>query len=246
MEIPTLTLLPPGPDTVNIRFDAPLLIKPVRQPSRFRLGVEAVAGTAQPHQTGVSAIYGTGVTGEFNLLRNFWIGASADWLQFEVATDEYIPKVHPHHDHHNDPPDPPHGGGGGGPNPDPSKLVKVESRQRQQHYALGLRYALPFRFWVRPAVRVAHTWINTSPELVSFKFEKPWSPNPGGNNDPEYVVRKYESQHLSNIWRFGVGLEKETPRWVFGLWADYSDNFGPGEATIDMLLFRAGVQYRFN
>jgi hypothetical protein len=127
-------------------------------------------------------------------------------------------------------------------------LTKVESTQRQQHFSLGVRYALPVRFWLQPSVRIAHTWTRVSPELVSFRFEHPDPGGPGGPPPfpPKYKVQKSDVELLSNTWRLGIGLEHETPRWVAGLWADYSKNFSGSDPSFDMLLMRAGIQYRLN
>jgi hypothetical protein len=207
-------------------------IKPVTEPSRFRAGIQVMTGFPVPKEKGVSLLLGNGISVEYNLWRDFWLTGSADWLRYDVSTEKYVPKFHSHH--HNPPPP---------NNPQQEVLVKVESTQRQQQYALGLRYALPVRSWVRPAVRVAYALTRVSPELITFKFE---DNGPGGPGGPKYKVQKSESQILDNIWRFGAGLEHETPRWVFSLWADYSKNFAAADLTFDALMLKAGIQYTFN
>jgi hypothetical protein len=220
--------------------DAPAevkIIEPVRSPSRFSAGVQVLAGLPQPHEKGISPIIGQGITAEYNVWKGLWATASADWLRFDVSTKKYCSKFHP--PHHPEPPNQigqPH---------HPEKLVNVESAQRQQQFGLGLRYAFPVRFWLRPSIRAAYTWTRVSPELIRFKYQKPggpnWPPSP-----PKYKVQKSDAQILGDTWRFGAGLEHETPYWVFGLWADYSKSFTANDPSFDMLLFRAGVQYRFN
>lgn len=228
---PTVSPLPQ--DIAAIRK----LIEPVRNPSRFRAGVQYSTGFPQPKEEGISPLIGPGVTGEFNVWRDFWLTASIDWLRFDVSTTKYCPKFHPPHD----PPPPPHIG----PPWFKEKLVAVESVQRQQHFGVGLRYAFPVRFWMRPSVRAAYNWTRISPELISLKYQHPgwpnWPPPP-----PKYKAQKSESQFVGNTWRFGFGLERETPSWVFGLWADYSKSFTLNDPSFDMLLFRGGIQYRFN
>ncbi|HRI58668.1 MAG TPA: hypothetical protein PK228_03065 [Saprospiraceae bacterium] len=217
----------------------PKIIEPARNPSRFRAGIQFLTGLPVPQEKGVSMLIGQGLTTEFNVWQNFWLTASADWLHFDVSTEKYIPKFHSHQHHDPFPP-------GGSPH---EILVKVESTQRQQHYGLGLRYAVPVRTWIRPAFRVAYTMIHTSPELITFKYEDhgPGGPGgPGGSPKPKYSVQKTESQLIQNVWRFGAGLEHDTPGWVFGLWADYSKNFASSDLTFDALTFRAGLQYKFN
>lgn len=218
---------------------SPNIIRPVRTSARFRVGVQAFVGVPQPARQGVSLLVGQGITAEYNVWRRFWLTASADWLNFDVSTKKYHPELHPPHH-------PPHPGG---PWPGPfHKLTKVESAQRQQLFSLGVRYALPVRFWLQPSVRFAHTWTRVSPELISFRFEHPDPGGPGGPPPfpPKYKVQKSDAELLSSTWRLGVGLEHETPRWVAGLWADYSKSFSGSNPSFDMLLIRAGIQYRFN
>ena len=208
-------------------------IKPFRPLSRFRVGAQVLTGTAQPGKEGVSRISGQGLTAEFALWGGLSLMASADWLRFEVSTDEFHPQFHPNNLEKKAPPPPWF-----------YKLSKVESDQRQRQYGLGVKYALPVRFWLRPSVRVAHTWAHVSPSLVSYKYQKKFPPPPNFPNFPWYNVKHYESKRLEDIWRFGAGLEFETRRWAFGLWADYYDNFAATNATFDALLFRASAQYK--
>ena len=104
---------------------------------------------------------------------------------------------------------------------------------------------------MRPALRVAHTWVHVTPCLVSFRFEEPPHGGGGGppwpgNHDSEYIAKKFGGQTISNIWRIGAGLEHELPHWTFGLWADYSKDFAATASTFDALMLRAGGQYKFN
>lgn len=223
-------------DTVALAA-SPKIIEPAPNPSRFKAGIQVLAGVSLPKEKGVSMLLGQGITAEYNLWRSFWLTASVDWLHFDISTEKYIPKFH---SHHHKPPQP-----GGSPQ---EKLVKVESTQRQQHFGLGLHYSLPVRTWIRPAVRLTYSMIRTSPETITFKFEqKPWPGGPpGGPPKPKYTVRKTESQLIENVWRLGAGLEHDTPIWTFGLWADYSKNFAASDLTFDALTLRAGIQYKFN
>lgn len=218
------------------------MIKPAPLASRIRAGIQAVAGSPLPKDDGVSWLRGHGITGEYNIWRGFWATSSVDWLKYDVSTQQFLPKYHTH----NKSPDPPHHTGGGNP---PKKLVQVESSERRQEYGIGLRYAFPWRFWVRPSVSIQHTWIHTSPHIISFKFEKPpHGGGPHGNPDPdaEYVVRNTQAQNFGNVWRFGAGLEHETKYWVFSLKADYSNNFAASDLTFDALMLKGGIQYKFN
>lgn len=231
----------PAPEVLLLPQVAPLLaaapettIKPAKGLSRFRAGVQVLAGKAQPRTTGISTIYGQGLTAEFALWRGLSLTASADWLRFDIATDTFHTQFHPNNPDQKAPPPPWF-----------YKLTKVESSQRQRHLGLGLRYTPPIRFWLRPSVQVAHTWVRVAPGLVSYKYNKKFPPPPNVPNFPWFNVKHYEEKKLSNVWRFGAGLEHERLHWAFGLWADYSMNLAATNATFDALFFRAGLQYKF-
>lgn len=205
------------------------IIKPARGRPRVRAGIHALAGVPLPREKGVSLLTGLGLRAEFALTSTLWLTASADWLRFEVSAGRVVPQLH-HHDHG---PDTLHGS-------PQSKLVKVESTQRRQQFSAGLRYALPARGWLKPSVRAAYSRARISPETVRFRFEKPVK-----NDPPEFIVHRYEARQL-NILCMGIGVERETPRWVFGLWADYSGNLTRMNAGFDALSVEGGLLYRFN
>lgn len=211
-------------------------IHPLQKPVRFRVGAQAVAGLVSPEEPGVSPLIGQGITAEVRVFHRLWVSASVDWLRYDVNASTYpdrfnLPYVMPPHS--------------GGPGPhDDYELIKVESNQRQQRYALGLRYALLSRGWVRPSVRVAHVWAQTAPAYVIYHFQEDqhW---PGGNPHTEIKTEQSERQQFANIWRFGAGLEHETRRWSFGLWADYDKSFDGSKPLFDALTARASVAYQF-
>lgn len=236
LSTPALTIK--APDTMTL--GAPAIIEPARNPSRFRAGISATAGIPLPKERGASLLVGQGIVAEFNLWRNFWLSGTADWVHFDVSTSKYVPRYHHHHGHHQPP-------GGGSPN---EELVKVKSTQRQQQYALGLRYNVPIRTWLRPAFRLAYSMTHVSPENITYRYEKKGWPSgpghPGPQPKPKYFVETIESHWIDNTWRFGVGLEHETRNWAFGAWADYSKNFVSSDEAFDALFFRAGLLYKFN
>ncbi|MCB9355704.1 MAG: hypothetical protein H6575_14130 [Lewinellaceae bacterium] len=222
--------LPEKPDSTTDLAQADQMIRPVKAPGRIQTGIQGLVGFTQPKKQGISLMTGHGVAAEYRLFDRLWVTASADWVRFNVKTKKFERSVH----HHKGPPD--------NTPPTPfSKLQGVESTQRQQHYGLGLKYSLPMRSWIRPAVRVAYTLVRISPETVNLNYKKP-----GPMGEKEYVVKKFKSAYLENVWRFGFGLEHETPRWVFGLWADYSKNFSVCDKGLDSWLVRGGIQYRIN
>lgn len=233
----------PEIDTMATMKTVAKTIKPTRDFSRFRAGVQVLGGLPTPSKNGISPLNGHGIALEYNVLGNFWLTATADWLKFDISTEKYHPQFHPPHRPVSTPSPSPNPG----PQPPKEKLVKVESTQRQQHYGLGLRYAFPTHGWVRPSVRLTHTWNRVSPETITFKFQ-PKAPSnlphpPMGK--PRYKVQKSDAQFLGDAWRLGAGLEHETRSWAFGLWADYSKNFTSGAPSFDMLLLKASLQYRF-
>ncbi len=213
-------------------------VKPVRHnASRFRVGVQAVAAFPRPRGEGISIPTGSGISAEYTLMPHLRVSASADWLHYSVNTDSFLP-------HFNFPDLPPPPG-----NPH-HELTRVEGSQRNQQYSLGFGYTVPLRFWVRPTLHVYHTWVRTAPATFVFEFEEHGpgggGPGGGGNHHPEYIVKKLDGKWFDNIWRLGVGLEHETPRWVFALSADYSQSPGTGDSIFDALILKGGVQYKFD
>lgn len=237
-------------DSLLAEQEKPLVaaeIKPVVKPAGklFRIGAHATLGFVQPGQKGVSPLRGQGASFEAKVWKSIWASLTADWLNHDVSTTEFIPKFHSHHDTI---PKPPSGGGGGGSGPFHAKLVLVESAVRQQHVGIGIRYNLPVRFWIQPALRVAHEWVHISPSLVTYKFQEDDPGGPGPNPHPEedrYTAEKFPGKWLSNRWRMGLGLEKELPNWTFGLWTDYSRDFSAATPSFNALYLRASAQYRF-
>lgn len=204
---------------------------PVRD--RFRVGVQAVAATPLPADKGLSWLKGGGLNAEFSPLRSLWLTASADWLGASVQVKDSLRR-------HYLPPAP-----NKYPKPD-HDLVQVDGNPRYQHVSLGLRYALPLRFWVQPSVRVAHTWVHRPPSVFSFKYVD-YDPGPGPPKPvkTEYLAARTEDRWMSHIWQFGTVLEYTTARWVFRLSADYMQGGGATGPAFDALLVQTGVQYRF-
>lgn len=212
-------------------------VRPVRYAdSRLRLGAQAVATLPLPRGKGISMPAGPGISAEYTLLPHLRVAASADWLHYSVDTDTFVP-------HFNFPDLPPPPG-----NPH-HELTGVYGSQRNQQYSLGLGYTVPLRFWVRPTLRIYHTWTRTTPATLVFEYEEhgPGGGGPGGgNHHPEYIVKKLDGKWLGNTWRLGVGLEHETPRFVFALSADYSRSSGADDSLFDAVILKGGIQYKFD
>lgn len=231
-----------APEVAAQNTPAPLpVIDPVKKPMRFKVGPYAVVGFVQPKPSGISTIKGQGIAADFKLMRNWWLSASAEWLRYEICSVEFPEKFYPHKDSIPKPP-----GGPGGPGGPHKKLSLVESSQRMQQYGVGLRYEIPVRWWFRPAVRATYNWVRTAPTLVTYQFRKD-EPQGGGGPmpKPEYFAEKNEAHWQQDQWEFGVGLEKDLPRWTFGLWADYAKSLSPTTPAFDALYVRGGLQYRF-
>lgn len=207
------------------------MVRTLHRHDRVRVGVQTLIGSPTPKEKGVSLIMGNGITAEVSPIRNFWITASADWTHFDVSADTVIKRFRF--------PDPPHA---------PShqmgqQLVHIDASPRQQQFALGLRYRLPIRSWVRPSVRIAHVWTHVAPGIITYRFEKKHT-GPGPNphpHEPEYLAERTDVQFYYNTWKAGIGLEHETKRWVFGLYGDYAQ-----KNIYQTLFVQAGIQYRFN
>lgn len=236
---PDSAAVAPQPDTTTAT-PAPATIHPVPRPARFRVGVQASIGWPVPGEKGISLLTGQGLTAEVRLWRTLWAGISADWLRFEISADRNPPRFHL--------PETPFFDPFGGPPGHDYELTRVECSHRQQRYALGLRYALPLRGWLRPSLRVAHVWAQSPPAFVSYRFEdldQHGGGGPHGNHPPEYFTQRSENQWFSNVWRFGAGLDVETKRWTFGLSADYDKSMASSDPLFDALLLRAGAAYKF-
>lgn len=209
------------------------IIKPVKHNfSKYRIGVQALAGFPKPQKKGVSPLTGAGISAEYTVWRNLRLSASADWLRHEVNCDSFVDRHHF--------PDAPHK-----PKPD-HKLSQIEASQRSQYYTLGIAYTLPFHFPVKPAIRIAHSWAHWTPAIYNFRFDKKKPPGPSGPSKPEYEPKKSDPDWKANNWRIGAGLEYETPRWVAGIWADYSKSLASQDPTFDAVFIRAGVEYKFD
>ncbi len=182
---------------------------------------------------------GQGLLAEVRVFRSFWLGASVDWLRFEVNANRNPPRFHLPEEPLVNPP-------GGPPPPHPFELTKVETEQRQRRYSASLRYVAPLRGWLKPSVRVAHVWAQSPPAIVSYRFEESHHGGPpSGNHEPEFFTKRSGNQWFNNIWRFGAGAEVEVKNWTFGLSADYDKSFASNEPLFDALLLRAGVAYQF-
>ncbi|MEZ4965305.1 MAG: hypothetical protein R2791_08685 [Saprospiraceae bacterium] len=209
--------------------------KPLRHNySRYRLGVQVLAGKAIPGRKGISMLTGTGVSFEYKFARDLRVGAMVDWLHYEVNTR------HQWHGYHISPDPPPMPG-----NPH-HHLSRVQGSRRSQQVALGLTYTLPVDFWLKPSVRAYHTWIHKSPANFSFEFKDSHGGGPHGGSQNEYIARRIKSRWFDQVWRFGLGLEHETPRWAFSVWADYSDRFDDSKLLFNSIVFRSGIQYKFD
>jgi hypothetical protein len=209
------------------------VIKPVSHHfSTFRAGVQASVGLPSPREKGVSPFIGAGVSAEYAFWRNLRLGVSADWLRNDINADTLLgPRHFPQYP----------------PKPKPGhNLTQIEGSRRSQQYSLGIAYTIPLHFPVKPAVRIAHTWTHLSPAIYSLRFDKKPPHFPPGPSKPEFEPVKSESEWVSNHWRVGAGLEFETPRWVAGVWADYSKGQASNGPVSDAVFIRAGVSYKFD
>lgn len=209
------------------------IIKPIRHNfSKYRIGVQALAGFAIPQKKGISPLNGAGVSAEYTVIKNLRLSASADWLRHEVNCDTFVNRHHF--------PEAPFK-----PKPD-HKLSQIEASQRSQYYSLGVTYTLPVHFPVKPAIRIAHSWAHWTPAIYNFRFDKKGPTGPSGPPKFEYEPKKSEPEWTTNNWRVGAGLEFETPRWIAGVWADYSKSLATQDPTFDAVFIRAGVEYKFD
>jgi hypothetical protein len=69
-------------------------------------------------------------------------------------------------------------------------------------FGLGIRYHLPLHFPVRTVLSIAHQWVRSAENIVSFKFDEA-----GPKHEEEFFVRKTDKILQGNNWRFGLALE---------------------------------------
>lgn len=224
------------------------LVRPVHRPTRFRIGVQAVASQDLKNMDKKSWAKGQGLSAEIALKKGLSVAATADWSTYSFESEKTPHHIRPvdttgFNDHH--------GGGnngpGGGHKPN-YELKKVEGTQRQQNFSVGLNYALPVDFVVRPVFRVGHNWTHRSQIVTSSRFEdKPDQGGPGGPNPdkPVVIAEKTPAAWDKNIWRFGLGLDYQRARWTAGLSADLNRDFGKKNTEPDALTLRAGIAYAF-
>jgi hypothetical protein len=207
------------------------LIHPIRVHDRFRAGIQTQLGFLSPKAKGVTAMKGSGISAAYSPVRNFWITASADWMHFEVQSDTFLKRFKL--------PDPPMMN----PNHHFDNLVHMETSQRQQQFALGVKYVLPLRARIRPTLRLAHVWTRVAPGTVSFRFQEPYHPGMPHQNDPEYYTIQTPARSFGNTWRMGAGLERSFGRWNLAVSADYAKHFVERAFSYNAVFVNLGLQY---
>jgi hypothetical protein len=237
----TLALLDPLPafkkqDLGNILMPETVanhssLIHPVSSHDRFRAGIQTQLGFLSPKANGVTPMKGSGISVAYSPVRNFWITAAADWMHFDVQSDTFLKRFQL--------PNPPMMD----PNHHFDNLVHMETSQRQQQFALGVKYVLPLRSRLRPTLRLAHVWTRVAPGTVSFRFEEPFHPGGPHQNDPEYYTIRTAARSFGNTWRMGAGLERSFGRWNLAISADYAKHFVARTFSYDAVFVNLGLQY---
>jgi hypothetical protein len=237
IEAPHSKVAPPHTPLPNATVSVPppaMIIRPVRDVSRFQAGVHYIVGIPTPTQKSISPMLGYGLQAAYTPLRNLSVFASADFTHFDIKSAKYRPEL-PFTEPQNDLMHPQH------------DLVSIEGTQRQQNISIGVQYSIPLKTWIRPAVRAAHTWTHFSSCLISNRFEEmhgfPGGPPP--MHDDEYRIEHTKPANFGNIWRMGAGLEHETPRWVFSVWCDYAKNMNAVSAGFSNIFLQAGASYKF-
>jgi len=212
----------------------PKQIQPFKSSDRWRAGVQAQLGYVTPRTTGVSGLKGSGFNVAYSPVRNWWLTASADWLHFNIQTDTVLKRFRL--------PDPPMMN----PSHHYDQLEEISSSQRQQQYALGVRYVVPLRARLRPTLRVAHVWTHVAPATVTFRFKDTNHPGGPHQNDPDYFFIKTAAHTFGNTWRFGAGLERSFGRWGLQFTADYAKQYTARTKANNVVYLNAGLQYRIN
>jgi hypothetical protein len=191
-----------------------------------------------PDVEGISLIKGQGVSAEYKLWRNYWLGVTADWVTHSLDAPTYPGTLkQPEGDTI---PGPVWGWGWSWHH---YKLIGVESTQQTRHYSVGIRYEIPTRWLLKPSVRLSYSWIRAAPATVTYTYFKR---NHYPYSDPieYYAVVKTNPGLLGEQWRLGFGLERDMPRWSFGLMAEYSRKSQVSSTGIGALFLRGGISYK--
>jgi hypothetical protein len=107
-----------------------------------------------------------------------------------------------------------------GPGPKPNhKLINVASNLDFTQFGLGIRYRLPLPLPVRPVFSIAHQWVRSSENLVSFEFD-----DPGPKHEEEFFIDRTEKITQRNNWRYGLTLEYPIKSVTIRASADYQQN----------------------
>lgn len=214
-------------------------VQPVRPAlGRLRAGVQVNIGFIRPPLSGVNRINGQGISVQSRLISGLWAGGSLNWIRFNEKSSEYETRLHAPHCY----PQPPFGGGGPGPGPWDWNLKEVRSSQQQTRLGLGLEFDAPWRFFLRPGVRISHEWVRVAPGTIVFQFE---DRHHHGNVDTEYTLKDVDAYWLKNQWKFGAGLHAGIRQWSVSLWLEYARDAANAETGFDALWASAGVQYNF-
>jgi hypothetical protein len=211
---------------------------PGRTNYRYRLGISAVAGKMMPDVEGISLIKGQGVSAEYKLWRNYWLGVTADWMTHSLDAPTYPGTLKKAEG--DTIPGPVWGWGWSWHH---YKLIGVESTQQTRHYSVGIRYEIPTRWLLKPSVRLSYSWIKAAPATVTYTYFKR---NHYPYSDPieYYAVVKTNPGLMGEQWRLGFGLERDMPRWSFGLMAEYSRKSQVSSTGIGALFLRGGISYK--
>ena len=211
---------------------------PGRASYRYRLGLSAVVGKMMPDVNGISFVRGQGITAEYKLWKNYWVGATAEWLTHDLDATSYPGSLkQPEGDTI---PGPIWGWGWSWHH---YRLIGVESTQQTRHYSVGVRYEIPTRWLLKPSVRLSYSWIKAAPSTVTYTYFKR---NHFPYSDPTeyYAVVKTNPGLLGEQWRLGFGLERDMPRWSFGLMAEYSRKNQISSTGMGALFLRGGISYK--
>jgi hypothetical protein len=209
------------------------------QPSRFSISVLGQIGEISGKKQSFSLLRGTGIQVACAVSPSIQFNAGIDWLQYELNSTEYLggcslPKE----------PKPP--GGPGGPGGGPHVLKQIEAAFREQRLSIGTSFRPQWKTALKPVIQAAYVWTHRSPALVTFRFEDdyPAPPNPNPGPDPKFFSIKAPSVWNKNMLRLGAGLEYDAQRWTLGIYAQHDSEMGSNDKLCDVLLLKAGVQYR--
>ncbi len=190
----------------------PLVTEPFKpKKDRFMIGIQASKIAFSPAQKSILEGKTYGLNADYRIWNNMWLSGSVEHATVNinavnVPTGFQLPDL-PKPVQNPNP----------GPGPKPNhKLIKVAADLDFTQIGLGIRYRLPLSFPVRPVFSIAHQWVSSAKNMVSFEYD-----DPGPKHEEEFFIGHTDRIIQDNNWRYGLALEYPIKAATLRVSADY-------------------------